>query len=236
MGLFDFLSGDKKKKTRVAISDESMMDYSGIRVEVMDEDRKLLFIARLSISETGIVQLYQITDFALPEDAEDGEGVPDENTVLPVWMRGYFDLEKTALHMQGDITPAGEGLWKVARFRITERVNDRAFFRQGTSSVGTLHPVGAPFGVEMACDVMNISASGVCFRSIEPFEIGDRLQLRSKLLLDEPPLTVMCEICRVTEVRKDEFEYGCKFLDLDSVMQDDMARLIVDLQREKMKR
>ena len=235
MGLFDFLSGDKAKKKRTAISEESMMDYSGMRLEVMDENSTLLFVARLSISDYGDVQLYQITDYAMPLP-ENGDGAEDAAITIPVLMRGYFELEKTALHMQGDITPISDGLWKVERFRVTGRENDRGFFRQGTNNVGTLHPIGSSSGVEMACDVVNISASGVCFRTMEEFEVGDRLQLRSKLLLDQPALVVNCEVCRISGGRKDEFEYGCKFIDLNQTMQDDLARVIVDLQREKLKR
>ena len=235
MGLFDFLSGDRAKKHRAVVSEESMMDYSGMRLEVMDMDGALLFVARLSISDYGDVQLYQITDYAMPQP-ESGEEADEAAIVIPVKMRGYFELEKTALHMQGEISPNSEGLWKVENFHITGRENDRGFFRQGTNNVGTLHPLGADSGVEMTCDVINISASGVCFRTMEEFENGDRLQLRSKLLQNQPPLVVNCEVCRISGGRKDEFEYGCKFIDLNQTMQDDLARVIVDLQREKLKR
>ena len=231
MGLFDrFTGGGKNKKTEKTEktgADESLLDYSGMRVEALDAEGKLLFLARLSISEGGLVQLYQQTE------GFSGEG----QEPFQIQLRGYHTTQNKAVHMTGTALWVSDQLWRVEQFRITGKENDRTSFRQGLEANGEVIRLGS-FGSESsaACEVVNISVGGVCFRTEHEYMSSDRLLLRSQLLPNHSMVPLICEVRRVTKKDKGQFEYGCKLLDLTPAQEDQIARAILELQRQRIRR
>ena len=228
MGLFDRLSGGgKNKKKEKGGSDESLLDYSGMRVEVLDAEGQMLFTARLSVSEGGLVQLYQ------QSDGPAGEGLEP----FPVQLRGYHTTQNKAVHMTGTAFWVSDGLWRVDQFRVTGKDNDRAYYRQGIDTGGELVRLGS-LGSEPAasCEVVNISVGGVCVRTDREFAAGDRVLLRSRLLPNQNLAPLICEVKRISEKRKGQFEYGCQFVDLNPAQEDQIAKAILELQRQRIRR
>ena len=226
MGLFDRLAGGKRKKEQEARENaESLLDYSGMRVEVYDAENTLLFVARLSITPGGLVQLHQLS--------AGGEGL--DAAPFPVTVRGFFEAQKLAVHMSGTASWVSDRLWRVEEFRVTSKENDRAFFRQGIDTSGEVTRIGTLGSQACPCEVVNISAGGVCIHTSEQFGAGNLLVLRSRLLPDQDLPPVMCEVRRVTEKKKGLYEYGCQFVDLHPAMEDQIARAIVELQRQKLR-
>ena len=236
MGLFDFLRGGKGdratgKKKKDAQEDEYIIDYSGMRVEVLDAEDHLLFVARFSASPSGKVNLYQLSAGTVSE-----EKLPPEGAGLPVRLRGYYDRRKVAIHMTAMIFLSDDGIWSAEDVLVVSRVNDRAFFRQNLDMKGEVLRLESTGGKFIPCEMVNISAGGACIRTAEQFQVGDKLVLKAQLLPGEKVEPLPCGTLRVTEKKKDVFEYGCKFIDLTPAAEDQIAKAIMELQRRQMRR
>ena len=235
MGFFDFLRGGKHgaaaKQKQNAEPDEYIVDYSGMRVEVLDTENRLLFVARFSASPSGKVNLYQLSAGSVPP-----EKLPPEGGYLPVHLRGYYDRHKVAIHMNANISLSEDGVWTAEDVVVVNRVNDRAFFRQSVDIKGEVLCLEAADGQYVPCEMVNISAGGACIRTARQFEVGDKLILRVRLLPDEKVEPLACGTLRVTEKKKDIYEYGCKFIDLSPTAEDQIAKAIMEMQRRQMRR
>ena len=84
------------------------------------------------------------------------------------------------------------------------------------------------------CELRNISAGGVCIRVPVEFKQGEQIVFCANMPRHnlEP---LLCEIRRVTKM-KETFEYGCQFLELNDTDQDEIAKIIVDMQQEQIRR
>ena len=255
MGLFDFLTGGKKNsKNEAADRLGSPRQYSGLRVEVLQEG-ELLFVARLAIGEGDLAELQQLSGQALPDDlaawveevhrAEITEAIEDDDVAklirerepISVRLRGYDEERQAAVHMNARISPLGAELWRATDIVIVARDNDRAFFRQGTqNSTGEVVRLVNGKRETQRCDIVNISAGGVCIRMKEPYNVGDRLILKAKLLPGQELNPVVCNVRRVMERRGEVFEYGCQFGELNSVTENQISKAIMDLQIKRIRR
>lgn len=224
MGLFDRLSG-KGKKTAAESATSALGAYSGMRVEVLDEEHNLLFTAKLSVTAGGQCRLQQQSETDLPTDGEP----------LPIQLRGYDETQKLAVHMSGLLSWVDDQLWQVDKARVESKSNDRAFFRQGVDVVGDIRPVGKGGGEKSPCHVVNISAGGACVQTAADLPVDSMCILNFRLAADVtlPPLP--SEIRRKSKCRAG-YEYGCKFLDLNAITEDQIAKAIMRIQMEKRRR
>ena len=227
MGLFDRFSGGRAKKTKQTPS-ESLRDYTGLRVEVLDQDDQLLFLAVLIVLGGGKV------DLRLPEGQPK---VPEEIGAEPfeAHIRGYEERLQQAVHMEGTVTRISEYSWNVEYLRIVGKDNDRAFFRQNINTVGEVSPVDDPEDVRV-CTVHNVSAGGVCLRVDAEYPKDTRLKLRTRLTSTQAMSSIMCEVRRVTLRRDGKFEYGCRFLNLSPVDEDRISKAIMEMQQSQARR
>ena len=220
MGLFD------RKIAKVKAEDQNnLIQYSGMRLEVMDEEGALLFVARSSILWDGSMILQPIT---VPSDRIGSDG-------LAVTMRGYQETVKKAVHMSCRLTPFEDGGYKVEALEITSKDNDRAYYRQETAISGEVVPVRQRGMSEATCRLVNISAGGVCFIATAQYKVGDRLLLKTNLL---PGVEMAPFLCAVRRANKKRFgyEYGCEFIQLDSGTEEMLAKAIMEMQRKRMNR
>ncbi len=219
MGLFGLFGRKKDEDEEV-----DPADYAGMRLEIMDEQENLLFAARADNSWDGSMELRALTVPRLPPRAE----------YYPVLMRGYQVKTRKAVHMEGNITPQGNGVWSVEDLKITSKDNDRAFYRQETTVRGTVMPLRQRGIAEASCRLINVSAGGVCIQTAAEFMVGERFLLKSTLFEGWKPTPVMCAVRRVTR-RKSSTEYGCEFIDLSPAIESAITRAIMDIQRERMR-
>ena len=183
-------------------------------------------------------------DAAAPESQETPDGPEDaeektEMEPLPVKLRGYDERQKKAIHMAAILSHVEGRNWQVDNLRITGKDNDRASFRQPVRAGGKAFLAGRVGGAgSMAadCQIHNISVGGVCIQTTERYELDQTLMLRFALLPGEEMPPLMCRVLRVTERKDGIIEYGCKFLDLNQVAEDDIAASIMEIQRQEMQR
>ena len=202
---------------------QDLSEYSGMRMEVMDEDGHLLFVARTSVTWDGVLELTPIT----APNIDDPDGVS-------VTLRGYEEAIQKAVHMEGELEQRSN-TWRVSDIHVTGKDNDRAFFRQETSADGDVLPMKQTGITSNPCRVVNISAGGVCILTDKSFRLGERLLLRANAVgeLQLPPL--ICVVRRVAR-RRNSFEYGCEFVDLKPAVEDAIVKAIMEMQRKRVRR
>ena len=219
MGLFDRRKDEDKKQ-------ENISEYTGMRIEVMDEDEDLLFVARSKVLWDGSMELTPITTPHIDEDTD----------YLYVTLRGYEESVRKAVHMEGDMVKRNDKEWRVSNVHVTGKDNDRNFFRQDTGSAdGTVTPMKQTGISSNPCKIINISAGGACIQTDREFMVGDKLLLRANPLKDLELPTLICVVRRVTR-RKGAYEYGCEFDNLRPSVEDAIAKSIMEMQRKRMRR
>lgn len=228
--------------------------FSGMRVEVLGGQQVLFFVAVLFISNTGNVELRQMSRLSpgferiLANWAETirrttaGQSgkIDPATTPIPVHLRGYNAEQNKAVHFSGGIRHMDGSVWRVERLKHERTSNDRAFFRQKTNASGTatlMAQVGqvlAPgSGMTTQCEIHNISAGGVCIRTRMQYPLGSILVLRFQLLPEQTLPPMRCQVLRRTPGSFIGYEYGCKFMQLDQPMEEHLAQAILELQQRK---
>lgn len=205
---------------------EELTAYSGIRVEVTDNDGRMLFVAKLLGLCGSRAELHQYSEAAVS-----WEGEP-----LPVRIRGYSDHEKKAVYMEGIITPLPRNIWAVEELKLCRIGNDRAFFRLSTDLDASATMFSGLEMGEKPCRLLNISVGGACISSEYRYHEGDKFLLKVRLLEDRPESAMYSQIVRITEKEDAAFEYGCRFLELTEEDQEKITRNIFAAQRQKKSR
>ena len=229
MGLFDLFSHDGRGKqaSKQEKREERIAPYHGIRMEVMSEEgSELLFTARLAlVPEEGSVELYMLSDLVRPLDQEP----------YPVNLRGFEASQGLAVHMKGMISQETDVTWRVENLEFLGKDNDRAFFRQATDLRGEVTREESDERETYPCMVRNISAGGVCFQSTEQFDVGETVSLSAQLLPGQEMEPLLCQVRRVTPRRGGSY-YGCQFLQLNSVKENQISKAIMQLQMQRLRR
>ncbi|MCI8423046.1 MAG: PilZ domain-containing protein [Lawsonibacter sp.] len=225
MGFLDFFRKPAKTEPVNAAEQDSAEDtvYSGMRVEVTTLEGKMLFAGKLANLRDGTAELYQYIEGELPQSFEP----------IPVKIRGYNDRTRKAVFMDGTITQKPKHVWQVDGLVVTSTGNDRAFFRLDTNldaTATTFRGVGAG---EKPCKLLNISVGGACIGSQYLYHTQDTFLLKVKLLEDRDVSTMFCQILRITVRGEGNYEYGCRFLELNETDQEKITQNIFAVQRKK---
>lgn len=225
----------KKKDAQPAPAQEDAQPdleaYAGMRVEVVSLQENLLFVAKMLALRGDRAELHQyseasIFDIGKPEDA--GEFEP-----MHVKIRGYSDYERKAVYLEGVIAPQGKNIWDVTELKVTRIANDRAFFRLDTAIEASITAVGRIGAGIAACTMLNISIGGACVSCKEVYNKNDKFLLNVRLLEDQEPSVMLCEVLRITERDGGKFEYGCRFLALSENDKERITQNIFAVQRQK---
>ena len=211
------------QKNEKAAEEESLDIYSGMRVEVTTDAGQILFVAKLMGLHGKKAELHQYSEAAIVKDVE----------TIHARIRGYSDYERKAVYMEGIITPGPKHIWQVEELTIVRVGNDRAFFRLTTNLDATATMFSGLAMGEKPCKLLNISVGGASVSSEYRYHKGDKFLLKVRLLEDRPESAMFSQIVRVVEKDEGKFEYGCRFLELTEVDQEQIARNIFAAQRQK---
>lgn len=202
---------------------EELDIYSGMRVEVTTAAGQILFVAKLMGLHGDKAELHQYSEAAIVKDVE----------TIHARIRGYSDYERKAVYMEGIITPGPKHIWQVEELTIVRVGNDRAFFRLTTNLDATATMFSGLAMGEKPCKLLNISVGGASVSSEYRYHKGDKFLLKVRLLEDRPESAMFSQIVRVVEKDEGKFEYGCRFLELTEVDQEQITRNIFAVQRQK---
>ena len=211
------------QKNEKAAEEESLDIYSGMRVEVTTDAGQILFVAKLMGLHGDKAELHQYSEAAIVKDVE----------TIHARIRGYSDYERKAVYMEGIITPGPKHIWQVEELTIVRVGNDRAFFRLTTNLDATATMFSGLAVGEKPCKLLNISVGGASVSSEYRYHEGDKFLLKVRLLEDRPESAMFSQIVRVVEKDEGKFEYGCRFLELTEVDQEQITRNIFAAQRQK---
>lgn len=211
------------QKNEKAAEEESLDIYSGMRVEVTTDAGQILFVAKLMGLHGDKAELHQYSEAAIVKDVE----------TIHARIRGYSDYERKAVYMEGIITPGPKHIWQVEELTIVRVGNDRAFFRLTTNLDATATMFSGLAMGEKPCKLLNISVGGASVSSECRYHKGDKFLLKVRLLEDRPESVMFSQIVRVVEKDEGKFEYGCRFLELTEVDQEQITRNIFAAQRQK---
>lgn len=213
-------SGGNDKK----VSDIKELEiYSGMRVVVEDPEGKLLFIAKLQEPQRNTAELYQYSEAETLRKTET-ENIQEISHMF-VKLRGYNDRERKAVFMEGIITPIKKHVWQVENLIVTKVENERSFSRFAADIDAVIISDGEDDTVH-TCKILNISVGGANISSEHRYYKGDQFLLKVKLLEKEQPFVVYCEVLRVIERDMTRFEYGCHFVELTEVKQEQISQSI----------
>jgi hypothetical protein len=202
---------------------EELDIYSGMRVEVTTAAGQILFVAKLMGLHGKKAELHQYSECEIVKDVE----------TIHARIRGYSDYERKAVYMEGIITPGPKHIWQVEELTIVRVGNDRAFFRLTTNLDATATMFSGLAMGEKPCKLLNISVGGASVSSEYRYHEGDKFLLKVRLLEDRPESVMFSQIVRVVEKDEGKFEYGCRFLELTEVDQEQITRNIFAAQRQK---
>lgn len=194
--------------------------YSGMRVEIMDNEKQLLFIAKLTSLHGNSAELHQYSEseFLLEEEE------------MKIRIRGYSDSDKKVIHLEGTLRQGEGGIWPAEELTFIRSGNDRAFYRLNTDIDGSIVLTEGADAGEEPCRLLNISVGGAYIRTEPALELGDRFFLQVKLHPDRDMSLIFSEICRIVEREDEIFEYGCQFIELNEA---DRKQILQAIDREK---
>ena len=217
----------RKKKTAGHAAAQSdtpdLAQYTGMRAEVTSPDGRLLFVAKLLAVQGNTAELHQYLEAAAPEDSGP----------IQVRIRGYSDLEKKAVYLEGSITPRPQSIWQVTDLALCRVGNDRAFFRLDIDIAASIIVLGRSDAAVSPCRVTNISIGGACVRTACPCRKDEKFLLQVTLLKERAPSVLLCQILRTTPCADAMFEYGCRFLALSEAEAEQITQKIFAVQRQK---
>ena len=225
MGIFH-LFGRKAKEApapQAGEAQEELEIYSGMRVEVTTKDGRLLFVAKLLGLHDDKAELHQYSE---SDKFQEGESIH-------VRIRGYSDHDRKAVYMEGRISPMPHHIWQVEELTVARIGNDRAFFRLDTNLDATVTTFSGLNIGEKPCKLVNISIGGACISSERRYHEGDKFLLRVKLVEDRPESAMFSQVMRVIEKDGENFEYGCRFLEMTDDDQEKISQNIFAAQRLK---
>lgn len=203
--------------------------YNGMRVDVLDDEDKLLFVAGIESLSAETIKLVQTSEPLRP-----GLG----GGVIPVSIRGFNAYENCGIHIDGVLSkpaPDREGAWLVKELDVKGKDNGRSFNRRPIRAQAWACPEdAAEAGTEaewLVCEVVNASAGGVCFRTTGRFSSGDRLSIRFDFRhgKEQPPVMIVVRRASSRGESGESYEYGCEFV-LNSEVDAIIPRIISQLQ------
>lgn len=211
-------SGENKKTSDI----KQLEIYSGMRVVVETLEGHLLFIASLQNLQQNSAELYQYSETEIFRDVDDEPAGQTESARVKI--RGYNDWERKAVFMEGIISPRQKHVWQVDGLTVIRIENERSFTRLDLDVEAVIDTAGGNGAQGEKCILLNISIGGASIRSEKRYHKGDKFLLKAKLLEDRPSSVVYCEVLRVVEKDVDQYEYGCRFLELTEAGQEALAR------------
>lgn len=216
---------DKEQQTQKhKDTDEAEMlePYSGMRVEVANQDGKMLFVAKMETVFGKNAELYQYSEMDPSQKVEP----------LRAKIRGYSDHDRKALYMEAIIRPRARHVWDVEELTVVRVTNDRAFFRLDMERDASITMFSGLMMGERPCKMLNISVGGARLSSEYQYHEEEKFLLRVKLIDDRPESAMFCQVLRVTKKEDGQFEYGCQFLELTEEDEDRIVKNIFEAQSQ----
>lgn len=201
--------------------------YTGMPVEVIDNDNQVVFRGRLALMGTEKIQIIE----------RSGDSVLPAQYNSSVKVRGALQ-DGSPFTFTGKVCGSSEQFWMLDRLEaVQNNENRRSAFRQATIIDGFLFRMdangdAAPNSGPLPCQVMDISAGGCLVRCKQEFQSEDRLFLMGmELIPGQEDFAFTCQVRRVIPKGRDGFDYGCQFEGMTAKEEDRLLQAIFQIQR-----
>ena len=206
----------------------------GLLCEVLTEDNTLLYV--------GSITNYNYIDYEMQIHIHKGDRPPNGviyNTPVKVRVRRAGGHEQLMI-IYGNVLRCAPKFWRIVIEHAVVCKEHRESFRQRVSGSALVAPRRDKESAEeefCPCDLVDISLSGIAFRSRGVYEVGDHLTLSAVQLTKRGHrYTFHCVVRRVQ--RDDEKAswslYGCSLLDINARTESLLSKDIFKLQAQEL--
>lgn len=163
------------------------------------------------------------------------DSLPSAPYDLPVKINLFGN--STGYHtIGGHVYIANKVFWRINKVSKLSDVEKRDFFRVRACATGKVYsPQKANSEEEptsFPIKILDISLSGILFKTEESFQINDLLYIYDIQLCDEAPqFASLCTVRRISSGRDSGILYGCSFDSLSEKEEDSLFSTIFNLQR-----
>lgn len=215
---------DTKEETAAFVS-----SHPNAPCEVLSEDNSYLF--------SGLVGELSPSGDELRVELRRGDEIPEEvrdNT--PAKLICIDHAEDTLTVLKGIVSEIGRKFIYITPGSVGKYSETRGNFRLALKTDCQIHSSGR---AAVSCETADISLSGICIRTQESFDTGDKLTVTGlRIIPGGSSHELPVEVIRRREVFLDEaqyHEYGCRFLPLPPGREDMLCRDIFALQAEHLR-
>ncbi len=198
------------------------LDYDGMRVDVYDDESRLLFDANLKVIAPNLVALERLSDIS--------SEITDN---IAIYIRGFQSAQNIGVRMRGflkRLAPTQDRDWIIRDFQIIGEDRGRVFSRTPLRADAWISPdLDLELKSWRECIVINASAGGARVQINQPLEYGSRVYIKFRLRRgkEQPPLA--CFVHQGSE-RDKIYEYGCEFIDITPEVESVIAKTLIELQ------
>ncbi len=205
---------------------------TGMRLEVVTNDNKLVFVGRIESVENHAIRVADVT----------GADVPYIEYNSPIKLRGFYHAK--AIFLEGMIGGSTNKFWKIDRLHTLQISEQRSYFRQNIVRDVNVMCINELYGMPrpenetdhpISCRLMNISATGLLISMKKDlYQEGDWLRLTDLVLQpNEKPFSLTCAVRRRVILDDSVYGYGCEIYELDRREQERLIHGILLLQRQE---
>lgn len=170
----------------------------------------------------------------------DRDSLPSSPYDLPVKINLFSN--STGYHtIGGHVYIANNVFWRINKVSKLSDIEKRDFFRVRVCATGKAYfqkntnPEEEP--VPTPIKILDISLSGIMFKTKEQFQINDLIYIFDIQLHDEAPVfSTLCTVRRINYGLDSNILYGCSFESLSEKEEDALFSTIFNLQRLEIKK
>ena len=200
--------------------------YPGMRVEVLNQNDELLFVAKICRVPRDDFAELEKTDELLYEQGDD--------EAREVRLRGFNTKLNRGFWLEGNMLRFGQRsntYWLLQKLHVVGQDSGRTYSRACyNTAVGTVRRADQPESESSSCKVSNLSYGGAAIKTAAVFGDDASLLLEIKLRKGKEQGPLLCRVRRITERDDGEFEYGCQFITDTQEMDDRVIRTLLEVQ------
>lgn len=202
-------------------------DYVGAVCQVMSDENKIYFI--------GQIDDYSSSSHEMRISVYKGDYTP-QGVIHEAPVKMHVQNRKDVVVLFGVVTGQTAGYWRVKIKNMIQCVEQRDSFRQNLDCEAKIIKHDKETGKEntLVCDLMNISLTGIAFRSDEVFEVGERISIDEVVLYENcnTKYSFKCIVKRTFKDDNDKVCYGCEFERIPSSVENNLCKDIFYLQSQ----